>query len=165
MQRTVNRSLIVHADFCRGYGPVVQTRGENTAAEQKVELDWIFRTADEIRYLNQSLYTRVALHTEGPLIHYAFDITSNAVDDGWDVLAPLPVVTFGRWLRTGAAAKVYTSDTTNLTDITNAINTDVYKEVGFMVFNTTTNKPVWAIGSADGDVWKDATGATAHTPV
>lgn len=163
--RTINRALIVHNDFAIGYGPVVQTRGDQTQAEQQVELDWIFRTAAEIRLLNQSKYTRVALHVDNqPLVHYYFDVLSTAVDDGWDVLAPNPTVTTGRWLRVDSLPKVFISDTTNLTDITNTINTSAFKEAGRMVFNTTTNKPVWAVGSADGDVWVDATGATAHTP-
>ena len=41
--------------------------------------------------------------------------------------------------------------------------TDKYE--GKIVFNSTTNIPVWAAGSAAGDLWVDATGATAHTPV
>lgn len=55
--------------------------------------------------------------------------------------------------------------TVELEDITDAINTDTAKVAGYMVFNTTTGAPVWAIGDADGDVWNDATGAVAHTPV
>jgi hypothetical protein len=55
--------------------------------------------------------------------------------------------------------------TTNLADITHAVNTNAGKQLGTWVFNTTTGLPVWAAGSADGSVWLDATGATAHTPV
>lgn len=58
-----------------------------------------------------------------------------------------------------------TSTTTNLEDISASINTSDAKEEGVVVFNTTTNKPVYATGNADGDVWVDATGSTAHTPV
>ena len=58
-----------------------------------------------------------------------------------------------------------TATTTELEDITDAINTDPRKVEGFQVFNTTTNTPVWAVGSADGSVWVDATATTAHTPV
>jgi len=56
------------------------------------------------------------------------------------------------------------SNTTDLADITNEINT-VYKYKGKEVYNETTKKPVWADGAADSDIWVDATGATAHTPV
>ena len=58
-----------------------------------------------------------------------------------------------------------TSTTAALAAVANAINTSARKEAGFMVFNTTTNKPVWAVGNTDASVWVDATGATAHTPI
>ena len=58
-----------------------------------------------------------------------------------------------------------TSTTAALEAIADAINTSASKLAGTVLFNTTTSQPVWAIGSADGDVWVDATGATAHTPV
>lgn len=58
-----------------------------------------------------------------------------------------------------------TSTTTALADITDVINTGSQKIAGYPVFNVTTGLPVWAVGNADGDVWNDATGATAHTPV
>ena len=67
--------------------------------------------------------------------------------------------------RFNAVDQYQTSTTTALEDDTNAINTSTAKKAGYMVFNTTTNTPVWAAGSGDTDVWVDATGTTAHTPV
>lgn len=58
-----------------------------------------------------------------------------------------------------------TSTTTLLEDNTADINTSGSKVEGAMVFNATTNLPVWAAGDGDSDVWVNATGATAHTPV
>lgn len=58
-----------------------------------------------------------------------------------------------------------TATTTELTDMTDDVNTSILKRAGYQVFNTTTSKPVWSVGSADGSVWVDATGATVHTPV
>ena len=75
------------------------------------------------------------------------------------------------WIRTktvfndGGMIQVPTETTTNLADVAHAINTTDYKIEGSMVFNATTNKPVWAAGSAAADVWVDATGSTAHSPV
>ena len=66
---------------------------------------------------------------------------------------------------TGSYFNTPTSTTTALADITAAINTDAGKVAGSMVFNTTSGAPVWAAGNADGSVWVDATGTTAHTPV
>ena len=77
------------------------------------------------------------------------------VADLIDFSAPLSAT----YLQTGVTT------TAALNAIGNAINTAAGKVDGAMVFNTTTNKPVWAVGNADGDVWVDATGATAHTPV
>lgn len=57
------------------------------------------------------------------------------------------------------------SDNTALNSISNAINTDPGKVAGAMVFNTTVNKPVYAVGAADGSVWVDGAGATVNTPV
>jgi len=58
-----------------------------------------------------------------------------------------------------------TATTAELVAIANAINTTPDKVAGYEVFNTTTGAPVWAVGAADGDVWNEATGSTAHTPV
>lgn len=101
---------------------------------------------------------------------------------GWDGTAwhechalntDIPITAFAATVlddATAAAARAtlgttVVSTTTALADITDAINTSADKIDGYEVFNTTTNIPVWANGSADGDVWTDATGATAHTPV
>ncbi len=58
-----------------------------------------------------------------------------------------------------------TATTTELEQDTDPINTDPAKVLGYQVFNSTTGIPVWAAGSGDTDVWVNATGATAHTPV
>jgi hypothetical protein len=58
-----------------------------------------------------------------------------------------------------------TYTTAQLADITHAVNTSTNKVAGAMVWNSTTGRPVWAFGSADGSVWVDAAGATLHTPV
>lgn len=57
----------------------------------------------------------------------------------------------------------YTATSTELEDITDAINTD-NKYIGKPVWNTTTGRPVYAVSSTAGGVWNDATGTTAHTP-
>lgn len=57
------------------------------------------------------------------------------------------------------------STTTALEDITNAINTDVAKVLGYPVMNTTTGVLVFASGSTDGDVWHRYDESIAHAPV
>lgn len=57
-----------------------------------------------------------------------------------------------------------TATTAQLVDVGHAVNTSAVKATGSPVFNTTTSKPVWAVGNADASVWVDATGATVHTP-
>lgn len=163
-QRTINRSLIVHNDLALGYGMVQQTRGfDNTTNEQKIELSWIFRTLDEIRYLDITKYTRVSLHTEGgPTVDYLFDSTSTASDDADDVLAPVPFISAGRWIKINQVAPSYSS--IDLNDIAHKVNTSLAKQPGHMVWNYTLNRPVWAIGSGDSAIWVDANGTTVHTP-
>lgn len=56
------------------------------------------------------------------------------------------------------------STTAALAAVGNAINT-TGKFAGKQVWNTTTTKPVYAVDGTAAGVWKDATGATAHTPV
>lgn len=56
-----------------------------------------------------------------------------------------------------------TATTADLIDAGSDANT-ADKFTGKRLFNTTTNKPVYAAGPAATSVWVDATGATAHTP-
>jgi hypothetical protein len=160
-QRILKRVLIVHDDLAIGAGTVTQTRGDLTIIGQEIELVFIFRTLDEIRYLDWNRYTRVALHVNnGPLIEYVFDELNVSADNGDTILEPNPAISVGRWIKVE-----YSYTTTELEDITDPVNTSVAKHAGYMVWNSTTENPVWAVGSADGDLWVDATGATAHTPV
>lgn len=63
-----------------------------------------------------------------------------------------------------AESAIHTRTTIELEDITNTINTSE-KFIGKEVFNTTTNRPVWAIGIIDSSVWNFADGTLAHTPI
>lgn len=65
----------------------------------------------------------------------------------------------------GNYLQLATATTVQLEDITNAINTDAGKVQGAVVYNSTTDNPVYAVGSGDGDVWVDGAGTTVHTPV
>lgn len=62
-------------------------------------------------------------------------------------------------------AIIVSETTTNLADITHAINTGAAKVAGYQVWNSTTSAPVWAVGDTDGALWVDGVGTTAHTPV
>jgi len=73
-----------------------------------------------------------------------------------------------RWLETvyhKLTEAPRTATTAQLADVDDSVNTDGHKNTGLMVYNTTTNKPVWADGPLYADVWVDATGSTAHSPV
>jgi len=68
------------------------------------------------------------------------------------------------WMeRGGIGDRVETS--ANLNNIAHEVNTSAYKRQGFCLYNSTVGKPVWAVGSADGDLWKDSAGTTVNTPV
>jgi len=98
--RTLNRELIIHKDLALGIGTALQTRGTAPqTAEQLIELDFIFRTTAEIRALDINRYSRISLHTVGPLTHYFFDPTSAAIDDDNTIIAPVPAIAVGRWIR------------------------------------------------------------------
>jgi hypothetical protein len=55
--------------------------------------------------------------------------------------------------------------TTQLTDITDPINTSADKVLGRMVLNASTGVMVFASGNTDGAVWHFYDSTTAHTPV
>ena len=106
--RTINRNLIVHNDLNIGYGTEVQNRGDQGATtEQKIELDFIFRSIAEIKALDEDKYTRVSLHAAGPVIGYYFDPTSGAIPDDDLVLLPDSGVALGRWLKAGSLPVTY----------------------------------------------------------
>ena len=58
-----------------------------------------------------------------------------------------------------------TETTTNLADVAHSINTSDKKVQGAVVYNTTTDNPVYAAGAAAADIWVDGAGTTAHSPV
>jgi hypothetical protein len=99
--RILYRSLIGHQDFLLGPGTDVQTRGTATVNMQKIELEFIFRTVDEIKDLDYTKYMHVALHQVGAVDQYYFDITSEAVPDDVNVLKPnyIHITQPGRYLR------------------------------------------------------------------
>lgn len=70
----------------------------------------------------------------------------------------------GTWLPVGIVGTNVTAASTSLESITHPVNT-TDKLLGKQVYNTTTGKTVAASGTTAGSVWKDATGATAHTPI
>ena len=162
-ERILKRNLIAHEDLALGQGTTTQTRGDSVLLMQQIELPFIFRTLDEIRYCDWSRYTRLALHVDdGPLVYYVFDDVDVSADNGDTIIAPLPAISVGRWIKVQNPPSYTTAE---LEDVTHACNTSVAKFAGSMVWNTTTSTPIWSVGSADADIWVDATGATAHTPV
>ena len=64
------------------------------------------------------------------------------------------------WIQVGG---VTIKTTTEIEDITNDVNTKGKYEAR-QIFNTTTNKPLWASGGTAGNSWRDATGSSVHTP-
>jgi hypothetical protein len=84
-------------------------------------------------------------------------------------------LTAGGFRYTGSGIKAYdtaernlslvvTDTTTNLADITAAVNT-TGKYTGKRIWNATTSRPVFAAGGTAGGLWVYSDGTTAHTPV
>ena len=163
-QRILKRNLVTIQDLALGAGTISQLRGDTTFILDQIELAFIFRTADEIRACDYTLFTRVHLHVADnlPTVEYFFDDTDVSADNGDTVLAPTPAISVGRWLK---VPNPPVATTTELEDVTDIINTSPLKHAGFMVWNSTTGIPVFADGSNDSDTWSDATGAATHTPV
>lgn len=103
MTRIIHRQLIGHEDIARGHGKVTQKRGPETLQFQQIEIEWIFRTYDEIKALDYNRYTHVALHTipEGPVIQYYYDPYSHLVPDDYNVVKPnsVQLTQGGRYIR------------------------------------------------------------------
>jgi hypothetical protein len=59
---------------------------------------------------------------------------------------------------------ILAATSTQLLDIADGINVAA-KWAGRQVWDSTNTRPVWAAGSAAGDVWVDHAGTTVHTPV
>ena len=81
MSQTIQKQLIGHEDLLIGSGVATQQRGQSSVNVRRLELTFILRTKTEIRDLDTSLYTRVALHQSGAVQEYWFDATSNATDN------------------------------------------------------------------------------------
>ena len=103
MSRIIHRQLIGHEDFAKGYGKVTQKRGPETLQFQQVEIEWIFRTVEEIKALDYNVYTHVAIHNipEGPVTQYYYDPFSHLVPDDYNVIKPNSVALTqgGRYIR------------------------------------------------------------------
>ena len=103
MTRVIHRQLIGHEDFAKGHGKVSQKRGPETLSFQQVEIEWIFRTVDEIKALDYNVYTHVAIHhiPEGPVTQYYYDPFSHAVPDDYNIIKPNSVAPTqgGRYIR------------------------------------------------------------------
>ena len=96
--RTITNACIVHNDLELGFGKVEQSRGNAIVSEQRLELNWIFRSVDEVQHLDTARYTRVSLHQDGQLKEYWYDKTSEAKPNLDTVLKPYIVTRAGRWL-------------------------------------------------------------------
>ena len=88
MSRIIYRQLIGHEDLSLGQGKIVQERGDRTVSIQQIELEFIFRTVDEIKALDYIRYGHVALYKIGPVFQYYFDWLSMAVPDNITVIKP-----------------------------------------------------------------------------
>lgn len=58
-----------------------------------------------------------------------------------------------------------TATDAELNDVTDSVNTDAGKVQGSMVYNSTTDNPVYSTGSLDASIWVDGAGTTVNTPV
>jgi len=81
-----------------------------------------------------------------------FSWAAELIDSGYSV---------SKALRKAGSPVTFT--TAQLASLTAQVNLEKYE--GKTVWNTTTGKPVWASGALAADVWVNADGTTAHTPI
>ncbi len=144
----------------------VRLRLQNTAAETVAEIGFNSVAVLEIdSFVSGGGIEIRALDADVALFYAALEVarTKTAVTGGFEVNNTQTGGGFERVLTQSDTARAAT--TANFVEGLSAINKAADKVAGFMVFNTTTGAPVWATGNAATDVWNDATGATAHTPV
>lgn len=86
----------------------------------------------------------------------ANDLSRIKVSDDAGVVTPEFALELERQTRT----ETYT--TTQIEDAGSACNSRRF--AGKMVWNTTTNRPLWSAGATRTSNWVDGQGATVHTP-
>jgi len=118
-----------------------------------------YSATNGLRLIGQGSAKDVTILNDTAAIVIAIPTGTLDVEFSGDVGVAGDIVLTGQYFVPG------TSTTAALEDIANVVNTDAGKVQSAMVFNTTTNTPVWAVGNADGSVWVDGAGTTVHTPV
>ena len=84
------------------------------------------------------------------------------VIDSFDIQTNLTTTGF---ITPGSYMQLFSATDAELNDITDAINTDVGKAAGAMLWNSDQGVPVFAQGDTDGALWVDGAGTTINTPV
>jgi hypothetical protein len=138
----------VDADFAAltatSYGGVVEANLlDKSASETIVGATWAFAA------ITATTYDGVAA------ANLVDKVAAEAISGAWTYSGNL--ISTGYFHVRGAT-------TAALDAIANAINTGAGKVQGAMVYNTDTDNPVYAAGNADGSIWVDGAGATAHSP-
>ena len=124
--------------------------------------------SNTIRCPNSSTMTRGILLAAGAtntriINNDIADYTNTAIDDSGTATTRIANLHEGV-IETNVGA-TQRATTAQLEDVAHVVNTGVNKRQGTQVFNTTTNRIVYAISNTDGAVWVFADGTTAHTPV
>jgi hypothetical protein len=65
----------------------------------------------------------------------------------------------------GSYIQLKTATDAELNAVANAINTDAGKVQGAVIYNSSTDNPVYAKGPADADVWVDGAGTIVNSPI
>ncbi len=92
---------------------------------------------------------------------------TGTVVDSFDILAPLTAnsLVVDDTIKADKYIHHRSATDAELNAIGNAVNTDPGKIQSAQVYNTSQNRPVYAVGNANGDVWVDGGGVTRNTPL
>lgn len=154
-ERIVRKSLAGVQDLLLGKGKVSQTRGDNVLEIDRLDVYLAIDTLNELRALDVTDFTRARVYSSTSVfIEFIYDV------DATEGESPDDPTDTGHWV----VVDDRVSTTVLLDDVGSRENV-IGKYIGKTLFNSTSNRPVWASGVSPTDLWVFSDGTTAHTPI
>jgi len=157
LERTITKQLAGEEDLLLGAGTVDQERYGGTQTITRISL---LKHVEDVAALNvlDSDKFFMAMRDDNQSIYHFHAGETLSVDNDLVVAG-----VGGQWLKTNN--RPVSTNSADLLDESAVINYEHFKALGTYVWDTTSGKPLWALGPATTDPWVDATGATIYTPV
>lgn len=168
--RVITKNLAGEQDMLFGTGTKSQTRNSTAYNMSRIDKIHIVNTISDLSALSIAdedfLFSKVLVlgytlvdDNSGGIFWY--DSTEPHTNhNGYTILIAEGSSVNGCWIK--LMPPFITS--ANLLNISHDVN-NINKYEGKQIWDSIAKKPLWAKGSAVGDVWIDGTGATVYTPV